>query len=154
MVLRILDKYRLELHWNSVTYNREDVAIFEGAYFCGPVFKDAEKLRDEDELIVDMTDQHQILIPEYYQAVLRGKGVEYERDRVFLKEAFLRGKHVNAVETLGNNDWLLIDCTAHDVQNYQGKRGKKMASGGYLTNYTHPLVYGAEVRKATGEEKF
>jgi len=154
MVLRVIDKYRLELHWRFVEYNEDDVAVLKGAYFCGPVLKDAEKLRDKDKLIVDMTSQHQIFIPDYYQAVLEWEGVQYKGDRIFLKEALLQGKHVNAVETLQNNDWLLIDCKDHDVKNYQGRKGKKVAAGAYQTNYTHPLVYWAEVRKAEGEEKF
>jgi len=135
--MRVLPKYRLELHWKSVEYAQDDVAVLKGAYFSGPVLKEAAQLREEDELMLDMTSQHQIFIPDYYQAVLRWKGVQYSGDKILLKEASIRGKHVNSIETLRNTDWLLIDCKEHEEKR-------------------HPfhLVYWGEVRKAEGEEKY
>ena len=132
-----MKRYRLELRWNSVEYNTEDIAVLKGAYFCGPVFDDAEKLRDEDELILDMTTQHQIFIPDYYQATLHWKGVEYKADKVLLKDARIRGKYINSLEPLVNTDWILIDCKYHEEKK-------------------HPfhLVYWAEVCKRSGEIKY
>ena len=135
--MQVLQKYRLELHWQSVERNKEDVAVLKGAYFCGPVLEDAEKLREEDELTLDMTMQHKVFIPDYYQAVLRWKGVSYGRGKIFLKEAWIRGKYVNSIEVLENTDWLLIDCMEHEEKR-------------------HPfnLVYWAEVCKQGGESKY
>ena len=152
----VLDKYRLELHWASVSYQAEDVAVLKGAYFSGPVLKDAEQLRDEDNLILDMTQQHLIFPPMegFYQAVLSWKGVQYEGDKIFLKEAHIKGKYVNSLETLENKDWVRIDCTAYDTAKMMGKRGKRLARGVYTTKYDHALVYWAEVMKAEGKEKY
>lgn len=134
---RVLNKYRLELRWESVSYNDEEVASLQGAYFTGPVLKETARINENDQLTLDMTLQHRIFIPEYYQATLKWKGVEYKGDKVFLKGATIKGKYVNSIETLRNSDWLLIDCADHEEKK-------------------HPfhLVYWAEVRKIDGEEKF
>jgi len=135
--MRVSNKYRLELHWQSVSYDDQGLANLKGAYLCGPVLKEAAQIQPNDQLMLDMTSQHLIFIPDYYQALLKWKGVEYKEDRVFLKDATIRGRHVNSIETLKNNDWIIIDCADHEEEK-------------------HPfhLVYWAEVRKADGGEKF
>lgn len=154
--MQVLNKYRLELHWVSVSYNREDVAVLRGAYFSGPVLQDAEQVQIEDNLTLDMTDQHLIFPPMdgFYQVVLNWKGVEYREGKIFLKEAYVQGKYVNSIETLENNDWILIDCREHDTKKMAGKRGRKVAPGTYETLYKHALVYQAKIMKAKGEDKF
>lgn len=135
--MRVLNKYRLELHWDSVEYNRDDVAVLKGAYFEGPVLKEAAQLNEEDSIVLDMTSQHMIFIPDFYQSTLWWKGVEYKEGRIYLKEAWIKGKYVNSIETLRNNDWLLIDCKEHEM----------------ATHVFH-LVYWAEVRNSEQEKKF
>ncbi len=135
--MRVLNKYRLELRWGRVEYPEDDIAALKGAYFSGPVLKGAAKINDNDQLIIDMTLQHSIFIPEYYHATLKWGRVRYQGSKVFLKEATLQGKHVNSIETLENTDWLLIDCKEHEEAK-------------------HPfhLVYWAEVCKKNKEKKF
>ena len=154
--MKVLSKYRLELHWDSVSYNRDDVAVLSGAYFTGPVLKDAEQLVDDDKLILDMTQQHLIfpLMNDFYQCTLSWKGVSYKGDKIFLKEAYIKGRYVNSVETLENKDWILIDCKEHDTKKMMGRRGKRIAHGVYQTKYHHSLVYWSEVMKSEGGEKY
>lgn len=135
--MRILNKYRLELHWDKVEYPDEELAILKGAYFSGPVLKDAAKINDNDQLLLDMTSQHSILIPDYYHAALKWGKVEYQRDKVFLKDSTIRGKYVNSIETLEDTDWIVIDCKEHEEAK-------------------HPfhLVYWAEICKKSKEKKF
>ena len=135
--MRVLDKYRLELHWDRVEHNRDDVAVLKSAYFEGPVLQDAAQLNEEDSLVLDMTTQHMIFIPDYYQSTLRWKGVVYKDNRVYLKEASIKGRHVNSIETLRDTDWILIDCKEHEI----------------ATHIFH-LVYWAEVRNSEKEKKF
>jgi len=152
----VLNKYRLELHWDSVSYNRDDVAVLKGAYFSGPVLKDAVALQEEDQLTLDMTKQHWIFPPmkDFYQVVLNWKGVVYRDDKIFLKEAFLKGKYINSLEKLENQDWILIDCKEHDTAKMAGRRGRRLAPGVYETKYNHSLVYWAEVHKPSKETKY
>ncbi len=152
----VLNKYRLELHWSSVFYNRDDVAVLRGAYFSGLVLRDAVELQSEDQLTLDMTRQHLVFPPmvDFYQATLNWKGVEYKGDKIFLKEAYIKGKYINSLETLESEDWILIDCKEHDTKKMMGKRGKRVARGVYETKYDHVLVYWAEVMKAEGGDKY
>lgn len=135
--MKVLNKFKLELRWKKVDYPAEGVAALKGAYFTGPVLKEAAKINPNDQLMLDMTYQHAIFIPEYYQALLKWKGVEYRGGKVFLKSATIEGKHINSVETLDADDFILIDCQEHEEKK-------------------HPfhLVYWAEVCKETGEEKY
>lgn len=135
--MKVIDKYRLELHWAMVDYNRDDIAVLKGAYFNGSVLKEAAQLRENDELILDMTAQHMVFIPDYYQATLTWKGTQYKGNQIFLKEAWIRGNHINSIETLEDTDWLLIDCREHEE-----------------AKHPYHLVYWAEVRKTEGGEKY
>jgi hypothetical protein len=135
--MQIWEKYRLELHWKSVEYNRDDLAVLKGAYFEGPVLKEAIKLVEEDSLVLDMTTQHALLIPNYYQATLQWKGVAYKDAHVYLNEAYIQGRYVNSIDTLKDDDYILIDCKEHE-----------------MATHIYHLVYWAEVRKGNRESKF
>jgi len=135
--MQVLNKYRLELHWDKVEYNRDDVAVLKGAYFEGPVLQEAAQLNEEDSLVLDMTKQHMLFMPDYYQATLRWKGLDYKDGRIYLKEASIKGKYVNSIEALRNDDWLLIDCTEHEM----------------ATHVFH-LVYWSKVMKEDGGQKY
>lgn len=135
--MRVLTKYRLELHWDTVEYPTDDVAVLKGAYFTGPVLKEAAQIQGDDQLMLDMTQQHMIFVPDYYQAVLKWKGVEYKDDKVFLKTATIKGKHVNSIETLDSDDFILIDCREHEEK-----------------THAYHLVYWAQVCKKTKEAKY
>ena len=133
----VLQKYRLELHWSSVEYPQEDLALLKGAYFTGQVLKNAAKINEDDQLILDMTQQHQIFIPNYYQGTLKWKGVEYKEDKVYLKEVGIKSKYINSLEPLRNDDFILIDCKKHE----------------HNVHAFH-LVYFAEVCKKSREKKY
>ncbi|KKL89057.1 hypothetical protein LCGC14_1918550 [marine sediment metagenome] len=135
--MRILEKYRLELHWDTVEYNRDDVAVLKGAYFEGPVLQEAVQLNEEDSLVMDMTNQHMIFMPDYYQATLSWKGVVYKEGRIYFKETHIKGKYVNSIETLKDTDWILMDCKEHE-----------------MATHVFNLVYWAEVRNSEQEKKF
>lgn len=134
--MRVVNKYRLELHWNKIEYDEES-ALPKDSYFIGPVLVEAARIQPNDELLLDMTNQHLVFVPDYYQAVLKWGEINYKQDRVFLKDVTIKGKYVNSIETLKNTDWILIDCSQHEEAK-------------------HPfnLVYFSEVKKETGEEKF
>ena len=61
--MRILNKYRLELRWDTVEYPEADVAVLKGAYFTGPVLKEAAQIQGDDQLMLDMTYQHREFQP-------------------------------------------------------------------------------------------
>lgn len=118
-------------------YSRDDVAVFKGAYFIGPVLLDSAQLVYEDSLVIDMTTQHFLFVPDYYHATLSWKGVQYKKDRILLTEAWIKGKYVNSIEVLEDTDWILINCKQHEVK-----------------DHPYNLVYFSEVRKDNKETKF
>ena len=136
------EKYRLELHWSSVDCVEDaltglEVAVLGGAYFCGPVLKEAARIQDVDSLVLDMTEQHLIFLPEYYQATLSWAVVSYEGNKVFLKDARVCGKYVNSIETLRVSDFILINCEQHEEE-----------------RHPYYLVYWAKICKEDGGKKF
>lgn len=153
--MKVLPKYHLELHWSDVEY-QEEMAVLKGAYFCGPVLKHAARINNEDHLMLDMTKQHAIFIPieDFYHAELKWQGVEYKEDRVYLNTATITGKYVNDLEKLDKDNWILIDCKGHDTEDYEPKKGKRLAPGLHVQNYKHLLVYWAEICKKDGSEKY
>ena len=135
--MRVMNKYRLELRWDEVEYPTEDMALLKKAYLMGPVLKEAAQISPNDQLMLDMTSQHLVFIPEYYQALLQWKGVEYRGDKVFLKGATIKGKHINSLEPLDNTDFILIDCKEHEE-----------------AKHPFQLVYWAEIYKENKEVKY
>lgn len=135
--MRILNKYKLELHWDKVEYPEDNITVLKGAYFTGPVLTNAAKVGPNDQLILDMTSQHLIFIPDYYQATLKWGKIEYKDDKIFLKNATIKGKHVNSVETLRDTDFILIDCREHEAK-----------------IHAYHLVYWAEVCKEDKGKKY
>lgn len=154
--MKVLSKYRLELHWDSIDYSQEGIASLKGSYFTGPVLKQAAQLNDQDQLLLDMSQQHVIFPPvtDYYQATLHWKGIAYQEDRVILKNAWITGKYVAKVEKFNDQDWLLIDCKGHDTEDYKPKKGKRVAPGLYTKVYKHQVVYYAEIQRKEGGEKY
>lgn len=135
--MRVLNKYHLELHWDKVEYIADDMISLKQAYFIGSVLKDTVKINCNDGLLLDMTYQHMIFIPEYYQVSLKWKEIQYQDDKIFLKQATIKGKHVNSIEPLNDDDFILIDCKEHDE-----------------TKHAYNLVYWAEVCKQDKDKKY
>lgn len=153
--MKVLPKYRLELRWKDVEY-QDEVAVLKGAYFCGPVLAHAAQINEADHLTLDMTGQHVIFAPmeDFYQATLEWQGVDYKDGRVYLKQAFVKGKYINSLEKLEKDDWILIDCKGHDTDDYAPKPGRRLSRGARVQNYKHLMVYWAEVHKQEGGEKY
>ena len=49
----LVDRYRLELHWESVEYEQEGVCKVKGAYFSGPALIEAAEINPNDYLKLD-----------------------------------------------------------------------------------------------------
>ena len=112
------DRYRLELHWSDVIYEREGVAKLSGAYFSGPALKISQKLNDKDEINIDMTNQYVIFVPNFYIAKLKWDGIEYTATSVKLKTAIIENKFVNSIPQLKKNDYFVIDTFKHEEQTH------------------------------------
>jgi hypothetical protein len=97
-----------------VIYERDGLAIFEGAFFSGPALKISQQVNEKDFLNLDMTEQYSIFVPDYYIAKFIWSGVEYTRNSILLKEARLENKYINSIPTLKNSDYFVIDTSKHE----------------------------------------
>jgi len=113
------ERYKLELHWNSTKFNKDGVCRLVGAYFSGPALSDAEKINDNDHIMLDFFQQYFILVRNVYVGKLSWKKVEYKNDKVFLNEAvIIHASELNTVPQLNDSDYLVIDTKGHDVEEH------------------------------------
>jgi len=108
------ERYRLELHWTTVIYEREGIAILEGAYFSGPVLKISQRINEKDFISLDMTEQYNIIIPDYYIAKFMWNGIDYGQNIILLKKTMLENKYVNSIPKLKGSDYFVIDTSKHE----------------------------------------
>lgn len=114
------DRYRLELHWNKVVYEREGFCKFMGAYFSGPALQEALKLNPEDYIMLDFFKQYFIIVKNVYVAKFKWKEPEYKKNgTIHFKEAYMiHDTELNRVPKLKNKDFLMIDTKGHEIQDH------------------------------------
>jgi hypothetical protein len=113
------EKYKLEIHWEKVNYERKDVANIQGCYLSGPVLKEVEQLNEEDFIKLDFANQYIIFVKNYYIAKLSWWGVKYTPEKIFLYNAKLENMNINVVPKLRNNDYIVIDTKNHEDEKHQ-----------------------------------
>ena len=111
--------YRLELHWDSIDYVRDNICIFENAYFTGPALSQAEKINGSDFIKLDFTNQYAILIPNYYTVTFHWGSVSYLHNKVALSESkFVFNKGWKKEHILNDTDYVIIDTKDHEVEKH------------------------------------
>ncbi len=128
------EKYRLELHWERMDCQGDSSALLEGAYFCGPVLKDAAKLETPDFIDLDLTPQLLTVFNSYYVVRLSWDGVEYRSDgSAALIGASLKSEHLH-LHRFEEGDSILIDTSKHEEE-----------------THAYHLVYESQVLRSTKE---
>lgn len=114
------ERYRLELHWNKVNYEREGMCKLEGAYFSGPALRLAEKINGNDNIYLDFYKQYYVVVKHVYVANLSWDDVVYNKDNtVSLCSAKLtHDTEINRAPKLRNNDYLVIDTEKHEAETH------------------------------------
>ena len=110
----VSEKYRLEVHWNKVTYSEDGIAKLDGCYLTGPVVNEVAKMNDKDTIKLDFTAQYKIFVPNFYVAHLSWVGVDQKDNRIYLKDVFLKNRNINSVPKLKDTDYLVIDTQNHE----------------------------------------
>jgi hypothetical protein len=129
------EKYRLELHWDSIDYRNDEEAALREAYFSGPVLNNAAKIEAPDFIDLDFTPQMLTLLDSYYIVRLSWERVQYAPDgRVLLLGAVLSNNVLKTIHKFEEGDFILINTEKHEEK-------------------THPynLVYEAQAMKAGKE---
>ena len=112
------EKYRLELYWDDVVYRNDQEATIVGAYFCGPVLKDAAKIAAPDFINLDITPQLLTVFDSYYIVRLMWRGVRYCDNKVFLDEAILTNDYLKAMHKFERGDHIIIDTEDHEEKTH------------------------------------
>jgi hypothetical protein len=108
------NKYRLELHWDGITYLNDKVAVLSNARFSGPALKEAAKLNAPDFIDLDLTEQLVDLLTTYYIIRLSWESVSYMEDgTVLLQTATFGNKELREFHKVLKDDYLLIDTEKH-----------------------------------------
>ena len=112
------DRYRLELHWDRVDYERKGVCLLTGAYFSGPALSEAMELQENDHIMLDFFKQYLVLVENVYVAKFSWQQVNYDNknSKILLKNSFItHDTELNKVPRLKDSDYLIIDTSNHEA---------------------------------------
>lgn len=115
------DRFRLELHWGTAVYERDEICKLSNAYFSGPALAEADKINDNDSILLDFFHQYIILVENIYVAKFSWSQVIYNNDNtITLKDTFItHDTELNKVPKLSNTDYLIIDTSNHETETHK-----------------------------------
>ena len=113
------ERYRLEIHWDKVSYEKDGIAKIEGCYLSGPVLKEVEQLNEEDSIALDFVKQYGIFVKHYYIAKLSWEGVRHTLDKIFLDNVKLENMNINAVPKMKDDDYIVVDTRNHEDEKHK-----------------------------------
>lgn len=109
------EKYRLELHWESLEYLNDSTVKLIGAKFSGPVLKNALKLESSDSIQLDFTSQLLVLMDSFYIAKLEWKTCKYSSGgSIYLGDVTLSNDFLNRLPKLEKGDYIVINTEKHE----------------------------------------
>ena len=150
----ISEKYRLEIHWDSVRYLDDGTVKLIGCYFTGPVLKDAAKLSDKDHMSLDFGSQYITFVGNYFIADFKWEGVRYieDKNQISFSAASLSSRYPENIPVLTDNDYLVIDALDHDVErmSVEKETGDRKSSI-RTTNMSVPLSYKTYLLREDGQ---
>lgn len=132
------EMFKLELRWQGVIYEKPGVCRLDGAYFTGPVLQIAQKINDNDFMMLDFYSQYIYLVKNVYVAKFSWAEVKYSEDgkKVFLSNALLlHDKELNSVPSLKKDDHFVIDTSDHTP----AKHGNNLVYKTYVINPDNTL---------------
>jgi hypothetical protein len=113
------ERFRLELHWNKCTHTKAGEMHFEGAYFSGPVLKQAVELNQSDHMTLDFCHQTMVVVNNVYTGTFAWNGVEYKSNKILLKAAVLMyDDDLKNIPKLDDEDYLVIDTRNHENEKH------------------------------------
>jgi len=110
------EMYRLELKWQDLVYEQPGLCKLTNAYFTGPVLQIAQKINNNDYMMLDFYSQYIQLVNNVYVAKFSWGEVIYSEDgkKVFLKDAVItHSKELNSVPQLKKEDYFVINTSDH-----------------------------------------
>jgi len=118
----ISEKFRLELHWKDVVYTQEGSCELRGAYFTGPALQIAQRINNQDHMMLDLYSQYLVLVKGAYVLKFEWSGVNYNDDenKVYLSNCYLKhNEDLNLAPKLKSTDYFVIDTSDHEFSIHQ-----------------------------------
>jgi len=111
------ERHRLELRWEQCVYDNPGKCKLVNAYFTGPALSDAEKINDNDFIMLDFFKQYVVVVSNVYVAKLSWGSVSYKNNgNIYLGNTFIsHDTELNKAPKLNNSDYLIIDTTGHET---------------------------------------
>lgn len=119
MKFRIAEKYRLELRWEKVVYEKDSVAELSGCYLSGPALKEVAQMNENDGIVLDFATQYKVFVQYYYVAKLVWQGVKHDVDKIYLSGVTLSNRYLNSIPKLNDDDYIVIDTKDHEDAKHQ-----------------------------------
>jgi hypothetical protein len=122
MTYFISEQFKLEVHWESVSYTQEGRCELVDAYFSGPALKIAQRIKDEDHMMLDLYSQYLVLVKGAYVLKFEWSGVNYNdaEGRVYLSNCYLtHNEDLNKSPQLKGSDYFVIDTSDHEFSVHQ-----------------------------------
>ena len=126
----ISERYRLEIHWDTVTYEQDGVACLDGVFFSGPVVSDIAVMQENDSINMDFSKQYSKLISSYYIARLSWGELRFTPNKIYLSNVTIINKHINSIPKLRATDYIVVDTLEHESD----KHYKNLNYKAYLLN--------------------
>lgn len=114
------DRFRLELHWKSTVYEQDGICKLSGACFSGPALVEADRIKDNDHIMLDFFHQYLILVDNVYVAKFSWGQIIYNKDdTITLKNALItHDTQLNKVPKLTDTDFLIVDTENHETEKH------------------------------------
>lgn len=119
MKFRVVDKFRLEIHWRKAVYEQDGIAKLDRCYLSGPAIQEVAELNSNDTMYLDFGNQYMVFIPYYYIVTFSWNGFNRSVDRINLNNVVLVNRDVNCVPKFKNDDFILVDTTNHENEKHQ-----------------------------------
>lgn len=109
------EKYRLEIHWDTLEYHNDSVVNLVNARFTGPALGDAVKLEAPDNIDLDFTPQLLTVMDSYYIVKLGWGKCTYNSDgTIGLGGATLSNDFLKTLHKFKNTDHIIVNTEKHE----------------------------------------
>jgi hypothetical protein len=119
MEFHISERFRLEIHWSKVKYEKEGIAQFEGCYLSGPVLNEVAQMSEQDTIVLNFSEQYKILLNYYYVAKFSWRGIKQSNEKIYLSNVILSNRYINSVPQLKDDDYIVVDTQDHEDYKHQ-----------------------------------
>lgn len=123
MSFLISEQFKLEIHWENVVYGEQGACFFTNAYLSGPALQIAQKINNNDNILLDLYSQYIVLSKGAYVLPFFWDTVTYSGDgkKVLLENArIVHNEDLTNAPKINSSDYIVIDTSDHrsDIHQY------------------------------------